>query len=79
MGETNGHTMNPTTRTRHDACDRLEVMTMCFEWDKRYFREQEELRISKEKAEALLRRAEEAARAEAAEAEAAAEKEAASV
>lgn len=52
---------------------------MCFEWDKRYFREQEELRISKEKAEELLRRAEEAARAEAAKAEAVPVKETTSV
>jgi hypothetical protein len=36
---------------------------MCFEWDKRYFREQEALRISKEKTDELVKRAEEAANA----------------
>jgi|APLak6261660231_1056022.scaffolds.fasta_scaffold151043_1 hypothetical protein len=39
---------------------------MCFEWDKRYFREQEALRISKEKTDELLKHAEEAAKAESA-------------
>jgi hypothetical protein len=39
---------------------------MCFEWDKRYFREQEELRICKEKTDEMLKRAEEAAKAESA-------------
>jgi hypothetical protein len=48
---------------------------MCFEWDKRYFREQEALRISKQKTDELVKRAEEAAKAEAAKAAAVAEKE----
>lgn len=48
---------------------------MCFEWDKRYFREQEELRISKEKTDALLKNAEEAANADAAKVVAIVEKE----
>jgi len=47
---------------------------MCFEWDKRYFREQEELRISKEKAAEVVKRAEEAARADAEKSGAGAEK-----
>lgn len=39
---------------------------MCFEWDERYRREQEALRISKEKADELVKRAEEAAKADSA-------------
>ena len=39
---------------------------MCFEWDKRYFREQEALRIGKQKTDELLKRAEEAVKAESA-------------
>lgn len=36
---------------------------MCFEWDKRYFREQAELK-SKQKVDELIRRSEEAAKAD---------------
>jgi hypothetical protein len=38
-------------------------MTMCFEWDERYRRE-EAIRLSKEKADELLKRATEAANAD---------------